>query len=168
MPSHISCYDLAAATNKQSVSKKRHEFLPMNQQPVLWLLCRLDRWQGCALFLASALFCAAQTAGTALVRHAPTLNGNIDGSVQQMLGEAVTLNGGAAVTGDLLVPGTPTVRSTATPPMPAPSTESEVPRLQITKSLSTAILPSAMLSVVPMPWRGQPSTRRRNRPARAA
>ena len=73
-----------------------------------------------ALFLAAVLIILptvsrAQTqlangSGVALVRHAPTLNGNIDGSVQHMLGEAVTLNGGAAVTGDLLVPDTPTVR----------------------------------------------------------
>jgi len=52
----------------------------------------------------------AQTAGTALVRHAPTINGTVEGSVQQMLGEGVTLNGGAAVSGDLLVPGMPVVR----------------------------------------------------------
>ncbi len=52
----------------------------------------------------------AQATGTALVRHAPTLNGTVDGSVQQMLGEGVRLNGGAIVTGALLVPGTPRVR----------------------------------------------------------
>jgi len=52
---------------------------------------------------------AAGSAGTALVRHAPTLNGQVQllGHVQQLLGETVTLNGGAAITGDLLVPGTP-------------------------------------------------------------
>ncbi|MFZ5495413.1 MAG: hypothetical protein ACOZE5_08770, partial [Verrucomicrobiota bacterium] len=48
----------------------------------------------------------AQT-GTALVRHAPTLNGTVAGSVQVMTAENVTLNGGASVTGDLLLPGTP-------------------------------------------------------------
>src|SRR4051812_11981650 len=62
--------------------------------------------------LASALLLAtvapAQT-GTALVRHAPALNGAVTGSVQQLLGEAVTLNGNAAVSGDLRVPGTPNV-----------------------------------------------------------
>ncbi|HTL67167.1 MAG TPA: ExeM/NucH family extracellular endonuclease [Lacunisphaera sp.] len=47
---------------------------------------------------------------TALVRHAPTLNGAIDGSVQVLLSESVTLNGGAAVTSDLLVPGLPAVK----------------------------------------------------------
>jgi len=87
----------------------------MNQHSALWTLCRHGRLQGYALYLASALFCAAQTTGTALVRHAPTLNGSIDGSVQQMLGEAVTFNGGAVVTGDLLVPGTPTVRLNGQP-----------------------------------------------------
>ena len=57
----------------------------------------------------------ANGSGVALVRHAPTLNGSVDGSVQQMLGEAVTLNGGAAITGDFLVPGTPTVRLNGKP-----------------------------------------------------
>ena len=47
---------------------------------------------------------------TALVRHAPTLNGDIDGSLQVLLGESLTLNGGAGISGDLLVVGTPTVQ----------------------------------------------------------
>jgi hypothetical protein len=53
-----------------------------------------------------------QTNLAVVVRHAPNLNGNgrIEGSVQQLLGEDVTLNGGFAMTGDLLVPGTPTLR----------------------------------------------------------
>lgn len=46
----------------------------------------------------------------ALVRHAPALNGSIDGSVQQMAPESVTLNGHAAITGSLLVPGSPSVQ----------------------------------------------------------
>ena len=47
---------------------------------------------------------------TALVRHAPTLNGSIDGSIQVLSGENLTLNGNMYISGDLLVPGTPTVR----------------------------------------------------------
>jgi rhamnogalacturonan endolyase len=47
---------------------------------------------------------------TALVRHAPTLNGDVDGSVQVLLPESVTFNGNSLVAGDLLVPGTPAVR----------------------------------------------------------
>lgn len=54
-------------------------------------------------------------AQVARVRHAPTLNGNVEGSIQQMTGEAVTLNGGANVTGDLLVPGSPTIRLNGQP-----------------------------------------------------
>jgi rhamnogalacturonan endolyase len=46
----------------------------------------------------------------ALVRHAPTLDGDIDGSLQVLLGESMTLNGDAGITGDLLVVGTPTVQ----------------------------------------------------------
>ncbi len=53
---------------------------------------------------------AQPAALTALVRHAPTLSGTIDGSVQQMTAESVTLNGGAVVTGDLFIPGLPAVR----------------------------------------------------------
>ena len=50
-------------------------------------------------------------AGVALVRHAPTINsGTVDGSLQQMLGEPLTLSGGTVITGDALVPGTPLVR----------------------------------------------------------
>jgi hypothetical protein len=49
-------------------------------------------------------------ASVALVRHAPLLNSSVvEGSIQQMLGEDVTLAGSSAFTGDLLVPGTPTV-----------------------------------------------------------
>ncbi len=47
---------------------------------------------------------------TALVRHAPTLNGELDGSIQVLSAEGITLNGNAAVTSDLLVPGMPAVK----------------------------------------------------------
>jgi hypothetical protein len=53
---------------------------------------------------------AAQTGATAIVRHAPSLNGTVEGSVQQMSAEALTLNGAAVVTQDLLVPGAPSIR----------------------------------------------------------
>ena len=51
------------------------------------------------------------------VRHAPTLNGpgRIEGSLQQLLGENVTLNGGFTLAGDLLVPGTPTLQINGSP-----------------------------------------------------
>ncbi len=57
----------------------------------------------------------AQSAGTALVRHAPTLNGTVEGSIRQMTAESMTLNGNAQVSGDLLVPGTPTIRLNGNP-----------------------------------------------------
>jgi rhamnogalacturonan endolyase len=47
---------------------------------------------------------------TALVRHLTSLNGDVDGSVQVLTGENITLNSNAGIYGDLLVPGTPTVR----------------------------------------------------------
>ena len=51
------------------------------------------------------------------VRHAPVLNGNgrIEGSLQQLLGEGTTLNGGFTLTGDLLVPGSPALRTNGNP-----------------------------------------------------
>jgi rhamnogalacturonan endolyase len=50
-----------------------------------------------------------------VVRHAPVLNGRLDGSAQVLLPENATLNGGARVSGDLLVPGLPTVRLNGQP-----------------------------------------------------
>jgi hypothetical protein len=50
-----------------------------------------------------------------VVRHAPQMNGRVEGSVHQMLAESVTLNGGSTITGDLLLPGTPTVRLNGKP-----------------------------------------------------
>jgi GH35 family endo-1,4-beta-xylanase len=49
-------------------------------------------------------------ASLALTNHAPTVNkASVEGSVQQLLGENISLNGSAAITGNLYVPGTPTV-----------------------------------------------------------
>lgn len=45
-----------------------------------------------------------------LVRHATSVNGGIDGSLQILTAENTTLNGSAWVSGDLLVPGAPQVR----------------------------------------------------------
>ncbi len=56
----------------------------------------------------------AQT-GIALVRDALTINASVDGSVEQMTAEPVTLNGNAIITGDLLVPGTPTLQLRGNP-----------------------------------------------------
>src|SRR5262245_11171905 len=74
-------------------------------------LLRPRRWLSCALaFVSVNAFTAfaQQTNLAVIVRHAPNLNGSglIEGSVQQLLGENVTLNGGFTLTGDLLVPGT--------------------------------------------------------------
>ena len=62
------------------------------------------------ILLASGL-----SAQTALVRHAPTLNATVEGSVQVMTAENVTLNGSANVTGNLRVPGTPAVQLNGNP-----------------------------------------------------
>jgi rhamnogalacturonan endolyase len=49
---------------------------------------------------------------TALVRHAPIVHGSLDGSMQVLSPEDLTLGGSTAVSGDLLVPGTPDVSVT--------------------------------------------------------
>lgn len=49
-------------------------------------------------------------AALALVKQRPVLNSaRVEGSLQQMLGQNVSLNGSTTVSGDLLVPGTPSV-----------------------------------------------------------
>lgn len=63
---------------------------------------------------------AAATTGeapavAAYVRHAPHITGKVEGSVQQLLPETVSINGSAIVTGDLLVPGRPAVRVNGSP-----------------------------------------------------
>lgn len=50
-----------------------------------------------------------------LVRHAPTLNGDVAGSIQVLTAENITLNGGASIGGQLLVPGTPAVQLNGSP-----------------------------------------------------
>jgi rhamnogalacturonan endolyase len=37
-------------------------------------------------------------------RHAPSMNGTLSGSFQMLLAENLSLNGGATVTGDVVVP----------------------------------------------------------------
>src|SRR5262249_23948524 len=49
-------------------------------------------------------------AAVALINHAPVFNGGIlVGSIRQMLGENVALNGASSISGDLFVPGLPNV-----------------------------------------------------------
>jgi len=52
---------------------------------------------------------------TALVRHAPSIYGIVEGSVQVLLPENFALNGYTAISGDILVPGTPTVQLNSNP-----------------------------------------------------
>ncbi|MDQ8187797.1 MBG domain-containing protein, partial [Pelagicoccus sp. SDUM812002] len=52
---------------------------------------------------------------TALVQDAPTLNGGVIGSVQLIEAESFNLNGGTALSGDLLLPGTPEIRVNGQP-----------------------------------------------------
>ncbi|HEY0459611.1 MAG TPA: hypothetical protein VGC97_10775, partial [Pyrinomonadaceae bacterium] len=47
------------------------------------------------------------TSRAAVVRHGFSLNGRIEGSLQQLLGESTTFNSTGVLTGNLLVPGSP-------------------------------------------------------------
>lgn len=67
------------------------------------------------IFVPSARTQSQTVAAGAVVRHAPQINGRVEGAVRQLTGEAVTLNSGAAITGDLLVPGTPQLRLNGQP-----------------------------------------------------
>src|SRR6185503_9316922 len=49
---------------------------------------------------------------TAVVRHAPTLDGDLDGTLQILSPETLVLDGRASVGGDILVPGMPSVQVT--------------------------------------------------------
>jgi RHS repeat-associated protein len=66
---------------------------------------------------ASAKSALQQTASeVALVRHAPDINsGRIEGSVRQLIGENLSLEGTSVITGDLLVPGMPAVQINGRP-----------------------------------------------------
>lgn len=72
---------------------------------------------GLLLAISACPAAASETNIAVRVRHAPSLNGHgaIHGSVHQLLGENVTLNGGFLIDGDLLVPGTPAVRTNGQP-----------------------------------------------------
>jgi rhamnogalacturonan endolyase len=52
---------------------------------------------------------------TALVRHVPVVNGELEGSLQMLEGEDVTLTAQSDIVGDLLVPGTPSLRINGKP-----------------------------------------------------
>jgi endo-1,4-beta-xylanase len=54
-------------------------------------------------------------ATTALVRHVPSLNGEVEGSIQIALPEEARFGNGVHVSADVLVSGTPTVRVTGKP-----------------------------------------------------
>jgi RHS repeat-associated protein len=59
----------------------------------------------------------AEAVEAAVVRHAPTFNGQarVEGAVRQLTGEDVTLNGSVVITSALLLPGTPELRLNGNP-----------------------------------------------------
>lgn len=58
---------------------------------------------------------ATVTTTTAIVRHGFNIDGRVEGSIQQLLGESTIFNSGSVVTQDLLVPGVPTVNRNGNP-----------------------------------------------------
>jgi hypothetical protein len=90
-----------------------------------------------AMFMFEIVAPAQPTNLAVTVRHAPSLNGNglIQGSLQQLLGENATLNGGFTMTGDLLVPGTPTLRVNGNPTFAGNIGESSISIGEISREL---------------------------------
>jgi len=75
--------------------------------PVLSFIGRLTTMTSIGI----AAVVSAQTNTAVIVSHAPALNGGrLEGSLQLLRGESSAINSGTVVTGDYLVPGTPTVR----------------------------------------------------------
>ena len=70
-----------------------------------------------SISIQDALAEMAQTNLAVIVRRAPDLDGGarIEGSLQQLLGEDLALSSGFAMTGDLFVPGSPTLRISGHP-----------------------------------------------------
>ncbi|WP_324725975.1 Ig-like domain-containing protein [Actomonas aquatica] len=64
--------------------------------------------------LSAPLFAQADDP-VAQVRHAPQINGQVEGSVQMMLGEWMNMNSGAQITGELRVPGSPQINQNGSP-----------------------------------------------------
>ena len=62
----------------------------------------------CAVLVPPALVAAEP--GPAVVRHAPAMSGRIEGSLQVLAAESISIREHAAITGDLLVPGRPELR----------------------------------------------------------
>jgi hypothetical protein len=91
-----------------SVPSKRTASHTLKPSPATNPLSRTPRQS------AQSVSAQAVTVEAAMVRHAPSLNGRVEGSVRQLQGESVTLNSGAVVTSNLLVPGTPSVQINGT------------------------------------------------------
>ena len=53
--------------------------------------------------------------GVAWVQHAPTVHGSVEGGMQQMMGEPLMLGGGAWVSGDYFLPGSPIFKLNGSP-----------------------------------------------------
>lgn len=89
---------------------------------------------------------------TALVRHAPTISGDIDGSAQMLSGENLSLNNGAGISGDLLVPGTPTVQLNGAPTYAGTqdATGAETPTGYVITLNNGSLLRHVVLRVDPM------------------
>src|ERR1051326_6899481 len=79
------------------------------------LLIALALFGICISRLPVAFMLADKIDAGAVVRHAPDINGQVQGTVRQLTGEDVSLSGNASITGELLVPGTPTVEKYGNP-----------------------------------------------------
>lgn len=91
--------------------------IPGTAAPRVWLVTlTLAGIAVATIFAAPLVLMQTPTVATvAVVRHAPNLNGRVEGSVQMLTGEYINLNSGSVIAGDLLVPGMPRVQVNGTP-----------------------------------------------------
>src|SRR5687767_13010419 len=60
-----------------------------------------------SVLMPAKMSSASEVLGTALSKRAPQISGTVEGSIQQMSGETVSVDGGGVITGTLKVPGLP-------------------------------------------------------------
>jgi len=69
----------------------------------------------CLVQLIVGLGSGYSQSGIALVRHAPVIRGSVEGGVRQMMGEPFALGGGAWISGDCFLPGSPLLKFNGSP-----------------------------------------------------
>lgn len=106
---------------------------------------------GCIVITGATV---AEIRGTAHVERMRSLNGEIEGGLQLNRPQSVTLNGGAAITGALMLPGSPTLRinGNASAPPISSAGGAELPNSHRITINGHAILGSLVTQQDPIAW----------------